>query len=54
VDEDTVRDLQIAAAVILTSIGFFLLPLTIQNPLHLFPSMFLIFLGIALAVEADD
>jgi len=48
------KDLQAALAVILAGAGFLLLPLTIQNPLHLFPSMLLIFLGIALAVEADD
>jgi len=53
-NEDALRDLKTALTVILAGACFFLLPKVLEDPLYLFPSMLLIFLGIALAVEADD
>jgi len=52
--DDAVRDLKAFAAVILASIGFLLLPYTVGDVLYLFPSLCFIFLGLALAIEADD
>jgi len=51
---DSVRDLETALAVVLSTIGFLLLPLAAGDVLYLFPSLCFIFLGLALAIEADD
>jgi len=51
---DSVRDLETALAVVLSTIGFLLLPLAAGDVLYLFPSLCFIFLGLALAIEAGD
>jgi len=48
------RDLKIAAAIAASFIGFLLLPLTLNNMPLIFPSMLLIFIGLTLAIGAEQ
>jgi len=47
-------DLKLFLAIILLAAGILLLPKTLENTLYLFPALFLMFLGFAVAVKADD
>jgi len=48
------RDLESLIGIVTAFAGFLLLPKTLENVLWLFPAMLLIFIGLCLAIGADD
>jgi len=48
------RDLKTVIAVLLSFAGFIMLPFVIENTLLLFPAMIMIFVGLMVAIEAEE